>query len=134
MAVLREGEVVIPIHRPAWREKSFFFLSGMISSIPLTLFVSQFADSVLGSLSSFYAVLFSSVLFAPFWRSLRRLFPCFIGMVRLRDQFLSWVFWLGWASGSLSLLSMCLCLVFRLFSGWLGFCFMGRARRLQRMV
>jgi RsiW-degrading membrane proteinase PrsW (M82 family) len=75
MTVLREGEVVIPIHRPAWREKSFFFLSGMISSIPLTLFVSQFSDSLLSSLSSFYAVLFSSVLFAPFLEEFAKAFP-----------------------------------------------------------
>jgi len=75
MTVLREGEVVIPVHRPAWKERLFFFISGMISSIPLTLFVSQFADSLLSSLSSFYAVLFSTVLFAPFLEEFAKAFP-----------------------------------------------------------
>ena len=75
MTVLREDEVVIPVHRPASREKFFFFLSGMISSIPLTLFVSQFADALVSSLPPLYAVLFASVIFAPFLEEFAKAFP-----------------------------------------------------------
>ena len=75
MAVLREGEVVIPVHKPASKEKFFFFLSGMISSIPLTLFVSQFADALVSSLSPLYAVLFASVIFSPFMEEFAKAFP-----------------------------------------------------------
>jgi RsiW-degrading membrane proteinase PrsW (M82 family) len=75
VAVLREGAVVIPVHKPAWKEKFFFFLSGMISSVPLTLFVSQFADALVSSLPSVYAVLFASVIFAPFLEEFAKAFP-----------------------------------------------------------
>ena len=75
MTVLREGEVVIPVHRPATKEKLFFFLSGIISSIPLTLFVSQFADALVSSLPPVYAVLFASVIFAPFMEEFAKAFP-----------------------------------------------------------
>jgi len=75
VAVLREGEVVIPVHKPASKEKFFFFLSGMISSIALTLFVSQFADALVSSLSPLYAVLFASVIFSPFMEEFAKAFP-----------------------------------------------------------
>jgi len=73
--VLREGEVVISVHRPSLGEKLFFLLSGMVSSVPLTLLVNQFASSFLGSLSLFYAVLVSVVLFSPFVEEFAKAFP-----------------------------------------------------------
>lgn len=75
MAVLGGSEVVIPVHRPAFKEKLFFFLSGMISSIPLTLFIGQFANSLLVTLPYFYAALFSSVVVAPFLEEFAKAFP-----------------------------------------------------------
>jgi RsiW-degrading membrane proteinase PrsW (M82 family) len=66
---------VVPVHKPSSREKLFFLLSGMVSSIPLTLFVNQFVDSLLGSLSLFYAVLLSVVIFAPFVEEFAKAFP-----------------------------------------------------------
>lgn len=69
------SEVVIPVHRPALREKFFFLLSGMVSSVPLTLFVSQFTDSLLSSLSTFYAVLVAAVVVAPFLEEFAKAFP-----------------------------------------------------------
>jgi RsiW-degrading membrane proteinase PrsW (M82 family) len=75
MAVLRGGEVVVPVHRPSLTEKVFFLLSGMVSSVPLTLFVNQFVDSLLGSLSLFYAVLLSVVVLSPFVEEFAKAFP-----------------------------------------------------------
>jgi RsiW-degrading membrane proteinase PrsW (M82 family) len=75
MAVLRGGEVVVRVHRPSLGEKLFFLLSGAVSSVPLTLFVSQFVDSLLGSLSLFYAVLLSAVVVAPFVEEFAKAFP-----------------------------------------------------------
>jgi len=75
VTALREGEVVIPVHKPAWKEKFFFFLSGVISSIPLTLFVSQFADALVSSLPLLYALLLSSVIFSPFMEEFAKAFP-----------------------------------------------------------
>jgi len=75
MTVLPKGEVVIAVHRPSLREKLFFLLSGMVSSVPLTLFVDQFANSLLGSLSLFYAVLVSVVVLSPFVEEFAKAFP-----------------------------------------------------------
>jgi len=75
MTVVRESDVVIPVHRPSLREMFFFLLSGMLSSIPLTLFVDQFATSVLGSFSVFYALFISAVLFTPFLEEFAKAFP-----------------------------------------------------------
>jgi len=75
MTVLREGEVVIAVHRPSLKEKLFFLISGMVSSVPLTLFVNQFANSLLSSLSLFYAVLLSVVILSPFVEEFAKAFP-----------------------------------------------------------
>jgi len=75
VTVLRAGDAVVAIHRPSLREKLFFLLSGIVSSVPLTLFIDQFADSLLGSLSSFYAVLVSAVVFSPFIEEFAKAFP-----------------------------------------------------------
>jgi RsiW-degrading membrane proteinase PrsW (M82 family) len=72
---MRDGEVVISVHRPPLKEKLFFLLSGMISSVPLTLFVDQFASSFLSSLSVFYSVLISAVIFSPFIEEFAKAFP-----------------------------------------------------------
>jgi len=75
MTVSQQNQVLIPIHRPAFKEKLFFFISGIVTSIPLTLFVDQFANSLVGSLSFFYAMLFSTVIFAPFIEEFAKAFP-----------------------------------------------------------
>ena len=75
MTVLRAGEVSVPVHKPPLKEKLFFLLSGIVSSVPLTLFVNQFADSFLGSLSSFYATLLSAVILSPFIEEFAKAFP-----------------------------------------------------------
>lgn len=75
VTVLPEGEVVISVHRPTGMEMFFFFLSGMVSSVPLTLFVDQLANSLLSPLSAFYAVFFSAVIFSPFIEEFAKAFP-----------------------------------------------------------
>ncbi len=75
LAVLGTGEVAVPVHRPSLREKLFFLLSGMVSSVPLTLFVNQFVDSLLGSLALLYAVLLSVVVVSPFVEEFAKAFP-----------------------------------------------------------
>jgi RsiW-degrading membrane proteinase PrsW (M82 family) len=75
MAVLRGGEVVVRVHRPSLTEKLFFLLSGMVSSFSLTLFLNSFVDSLVGSLSLFYAVLLSVVIVGPFIEEFAKAFP-----------------------------------------------------------
>lgn len=75
MAVLNEGKVEIPFHKPSLNEQLFFLLSGMVSSVPLTLFVDQVASSWLNSLSLFNAVLVSAVILSPFLEEFAKAFP-----------------------------------------------------------
>lgn len=74
---MSEGECVIKIHKPDVDEKLFFFLCGVVTSVPLTLFVAQFANSFLASLAPFYAALISAAVFAPFIEEFAKAFPLF---------------------------------------------------------
>ncbi|MCL1978205.1 MAG: PrsW family glutamic-type intramembrane protease [Candidatus Bathyarchaeota archaeon] len=62
-------ECVIPVHNPPLREKLFFFVSGLLVSVPFALFLSQFYD--------FLPLLVSSALIAPFIEELAKVFPLF---------------------------------------------------------
>lgn len=62
-------ECVIPIHNPGVREKIFFFISGLLVSVPFTLFLGQFYD--------FVPLLISSAVLAPFIEELAKVFPLF---------------------------------------------------------
>ncbi len=75
MTVSQDNQIVIPIHRPAFKEKLFFFISGIVTSVPLTLFFSQFADSLIGSLYYEFALLLSAVIFAPVIEEFAKAFP-----------------------------------------------------------
>jgi len=77
MAALQDKHTVVPLHKPPLREKFFFFASGVISSIPLTLFVEQFTNSLVGSLQPSYAILVSAVILAPFIEEFAKAFPLF---------------------------------------------------------
>jgi RsiW-degrading membrane proteinase PrsW (M82 family) len=62
-------ECVIPLHKPSVREQLFFFVSGMLVSVPFALFFSQFYD--------IFPFIMSTVLFAPFIEELAKVFPLF---------------------------------------------------------
>ena len=74
---MKKGEVTIQLHRPSIGELLFFLLSGAILSVPLTLFISQFAGSLLGGLSPFDARLISVAVFAPLIEEFAKIFPLF---------------------------------------------------------
>ena len=77
MATSQAQQVSIPVHRPSLKEKLFFFISGILSSVPLTLFISQFANPFLASLPGFYATFFAAVVLAPFLEEFSKAFPLF---------------------------------------------------------
>ncbi len=74
---MSQGECVIKLHKPDAVEKLFFFLCGVITSVPLTLFVAQFANSFLTSLGLFYATLISTAVFTPVIEEFAKVFPLF---------------------------------------------------------
>lgn len=77
MANSQDQKVSIPLHEPGLKEKMFFFVSGILGSVPLTLFIYQFANSFLASLPDFYATFFSAVVLAPFLEEFSKAFPLF---------------------------------------------------------
>ena len=60
---------VIPLHRPNWKELTFFFASGILVSIPFALFFSQLYVYVPAALSV--------IVLAPFIEELAKVFPLF---------------------------------------------------------
>jgi RsiW-degrading membrane proteinase PrsW (M82 family) len=74
---MEKNEVVIRLHRPDWNEMLFFFICGVLLSVPLTLFVDQFANSLLVGFDAFSATLISTAVFAPFIEEFSKAFPLF---------------------------------------------------------
>jgi RsiW-degrading membrane proteinase PrsW (M82 family) len=72
-----EQKAELPVHKPDVKEKIFFFLSGLLVSVPFTLFFSGFADTLCVALPQFLGSLCSTVLFAPFIEEFAKVFPLF---------------------------------------------------------
>jgi len=73
----QDNEITIRLHKPALKEKLFFFVSGLLTSVPLALFVNQFDDYFLANLPQFYATLIPLVIVAPFLEEFAKAFPLF---------------------------------------------------------
>jgi len=74
---MEQDKAVIQLHKPDAREILFFFLCGVITSVPLTLFVAQYADILLVGFGAYYATLISAVVFAPLIEEFSKGFPLF---------------------------------------------------------
>jgi RsiW-degrading membrane proteinase PrsW (M82 family) len=74
---MEKGEVVIQLHKPDSSEMLFFFLCGVIISIPLTLFIYQYTDSLLVGLDPFTIAFVSRAVFAPFIEEFSKAYPLF---------------------------------------------------------
>ena len=72
-----QKECVMPIHKPDSREFLFFFLCGVITSVPITLFIDNLANPLLTGLSNNAATLISVALFAPFIEEFSKIFPLY---------------------------------------------------------
>jgi RsiW-degrading membrane proteinase PrsW (M82 family) len=72
-----EEKAVMSVHKPDVKEKIFFFISGLLVSVPFTLFFSDFTDSFCIVLPMFYAEVCSTVLFAPFIEEFAKVFPLY---------------------------------------------------------
>ncbi len=74
---MSNDSVTIKLHRPGVNELLFFFVSGAIVSVPLTLFIEQYAGLPLTGLSTFDVTIITIVLFAPFVEEFSKAFPLF---------------------------------------------------------
>ena len=72
-----EQKAVISLHKPDIKEKIFFFLSGLLVSVPLTVFFSGFSDSLCVAMPLVFSQVCSLVIFAPFIEELAKVFPLF---------------------------------------------------------
>ncbi len=70
-------QATITLHKPSINEYLFFILSGAIVSVPLTLFVEQFASPLLSGLSAFDIAVITIIIFAPFIEEFAKVFPLF---------------------------------------------------------
>jgi RsiW-degrading membrane proteinase PrsW (M82 family) len=72
-----KNHVTIQIHKPSKNELLFFLLSGAVVSVPLTLFIEQFANPFLVGLSEVDIALLTIAIFAPFIEEFSKIFPLF---------------------------------------------------------
>jgi RsiW-degrading membrane proteinase PrsW (M82 family) len=68
---------IIPVHKPDLLEMFFFLISGIIISIPFTIFYEQFADQFCFLLPAFQAELCSIAILAPFIEEFAKAYPLF---------------------------------------------------------
>jgi len=74
---MQKGKVVIQLHKPDASEMMFFFLCGVVISVPLTLFIYQYSDTLLVGLDPFIAALIARAIFAPFIEEFAKAYPLF---------------------------------------------------------
>jgi RsiW-degrading membrane proteinase PrsW (M82 family) len=74
---MAEGKVTIHLHKPDADELIFFFLCGVVISVPLTLFIYQYTDALLVGLNAFTIALVSQVIIAPFIEEFSKAYPLF---------------------------------------------------------
>jgi RsiW-degrading membrane proteinase PrsW (M82 family) len=73
-----EQKAAISLHKPDIKEKIFFFLSGLLVSVPFTVFFSEFSDSLCVAMHTLlFAQVCSLVIFAPFIEEVAKVFPLF---------------------------------------------------------
>ena len=74
---MNKDKVTIHLHKPDASEMVFFFLCGVVISIPLTLFIYQYTDALLAGLTPSTIALISQVFFAPFIEEFSKAYPLF---------------------------------------------------------
>ena len=71
----KKNHIIIPIHTPNTKELFFFFISGILISIPFTIFFSQFTEVLCIQLDFIYATICSTAIFAPIIEEFAKIYP-----------------------------------------------------------
>jgi len=74
---MQKKSLSIKLHRPSMNELLFFVLSGAVVSVPMTLFIEQYAEPLLTGLSTFSIALITVTVFAPIIEEFAKVFPLF---------------------------------------------------------
>ncbi|MCE5215118.1 MAG: PrsW family intramembrane metalloprotease [Methanobacterium sp.] len=77
MVEQRNHLIVIKPHDVGWRERIFFLISGIIVSIPITLFLSALGQSFYDFLPLIYTQVISIVILAPIIEEFSKAYPLF---------------------------------------------------------
>ena len=79
MSSFSNDQTLLTRHKPDFKEKLFFFISGIIISVPLTLYIDSFIEQLLAieMLSKFYATLLTIAIFTPFIEEFAKAYPLF---------------------------------------------------------
>ena len=74
---MSKDTITIRLHRPSVKELSFFFISGALVSVPLTLLIEQFANPFLTGFSAFDVTILTVAISAPFVEEFAKAYPLF---------------------------------------------------------
>ena len=72
-----EKTTSLSLHKPDFKEKFFFLLSGLLVSVPFTVFFSDFSNSICEVLPVIYEQVCSVAILAPFIEEFAKVFPIF---------------------------------------------------------
>jgi len=70
-------QITIKVHRPGTREKGFYFVAGIIISVPMAVFFETYLQAALSGLSTIVATVISVAVIAPFVEEFSKAFPLF---------------------------------------------------------
>lgn len=97
--------VIIPLHRPDFKETLFFFFSGMLMSVPLSLFAETLSRYFLQMKPApFYGELLSIAIIAPVLEEFAKAFPLFYRHGETERSIFSLGFYTGLGFGLIELL------------------------------
>ena len=72
-----EQKATISVHKPDIKEKLFFLGSGLLMSVPFTLFFSDLSNTLCVALPLLFAQVCAIVIFTPFIEEVAKVFPLF---------------------------------------------------------
>jgi RsiW-degrading membrane proteinase PrsW (M82 family) len=102
---MQKNKTVIKLHKPDTSELMFFFACGAIISVPLTLFIYQYTDTLLTGLDPFPITLISSALFAPFIEEFAKAYPLFYRHGETQGSIFNLALLVGLGFGTVELLT-----------------------------
>ncbi len=72
-----EQKATISVHKPDIKEKIFFISTGLLMSVPFTLFFSNLSNELCVAMPLLFAQVCAIVIFAPFTEEVAKVFPLF---------------------------------------------------------
>lgn len=102
---MEQDKAVVQLHKPDAVEMLFFFLCGAITSVPLTLFIAQFASSFLVGFDALSAALISSSVFSPVIEEFSKAFPLFYRHGETERSIVNLALFVGMGFGIVELLT-----------------------------